>query len=190
MPSLSCPGSFPALPVLPWLSYLSNHMLAALSLKSCPGSLVLAVLSWQSCSAYPFLHFLFCLSCLPVILYRSCSACPVLFCLSYPLVLPWRCIVLAVLSRQPWCWQSCPGNPLWQSFQSCSAFPVLPALFCLPFSACPVLPVKFAFPVLLSSSDCPVLPVLSCLSVHACSVRPVLHVRPVLTVLFSLSYSA
>jgi hypothetical protein len=64
-----------------------------------------------------------------------------------------------------------------------SACPVLPGLFCLSCSACPVLPFLFC----LSCSACPVQPAPLCLSCSAC---PVLHVpfwMSVMPVLFCLS---
>jgi hypothetical protein len=72
------------------------------------------------------------------------------------------CLVRAVLSRgalswQPWSWQSCPGCPLWQSFQS-----VLLVLFCL---SCAVLTILFC---------CPVLPILFCLSLKQDSPRNII----------------
>ncbi len=119
---LSCPPVLPACPVRlarfvcpvqPLLFCLSCscmsgpgfHVLAVLSWQSCSACPVLAVLFWLSCSACPVLAVLFWLSVLAVLFCLSCSACP---------VLP----VLFFLSRAcSWVppvlfWLSCPGCPV------------------------------------------------------------------------------
>jgi hypothetical protein len=152
---ISC-SECPALTVLSFLSCPGCLILAAMRWPCCPGSPVQEVLSWQSCPDSPVLAVLFslpfsALTLVPVLCLSS-SACPippVQFCLSGPILSVlsfWscsRCLVQGFRSRQPsfhspWSWQSCPGSPLSQSFQSCSACPVMPVPFC-----CPVLTVLF-----------------------------------------------
>jgi hypothetical protein len=78
-----------------------------------------------------------------------------------------------------------------QAVKSCLGNSILPILFCLSSSACPVIPVLFC----LSCSAYPVLPIPLCLSYSACPVQPVMFclscsAGPILPVLFSLSYFA
>jgi hypothetical protein len=128
-PCYSCP----LLSFLLCLPYARFPILASLS-GNCPGSPVLATLSWQSCSACPILPVLFCPSfsaCpdLPVLFCMfcyacsiPCSACPalpvllfmflaVLFWLSYS-----GCLVLDVLSwlSYPCCLYSTSGKGNWE----------------------------------------------------------------------------
>jgi hypothetical protein len=166
---------------LPWLSFPSIPVLAAIFWQPCPSRPVLEVLSWQSCSACPVLA---------VLLRLSSPFCPLLT------VLPWV---------------SYPGNPVppFQSCLPCSACPVLSVHFCVSCSACPVLPVLFCLPVLpvlfpvlfwLLFSGCPVLfcplhfflPKLSYPSSHVLAVLTWKSCpgSPFLAVFFCLSCSA
>jgi hypothetical protein len=141
----------------------------------------------MSCSAYPILPFLFCLSwsvlsvsyCMS---HSACSALPVLcvFLLSWLCWLSWS--VLEDLFRH-----SIPDKPalailscLSSSAYICSACPVLPIHLCLSRSVClsclsqsafPIRPVPFCLsalpvrsactvPFCLSCSGCPILAVL------------------------------
>jgi hypothetical protein len=151
-------------------------------LQSFPGPPFLAVLSWQSCScsvllvplclscsAFPVLPALFCLS-------RSvCSALLVLFCLS--------CSAYHVLPVLFWMSRSgCSTLP------ACSACPVLNVPFYLSCSGCPVssypvLPVLFAWSVLgvlfwVSFSGCPLLSVLPRLSYPSSPVMTAFSWQP------------
>jgi hypothetical protein len=112
-PVLPVLSGCPILSVLPWLSYTSSHVLAALCwqssafspvLRSCAGSPVLAVRCWQSCAGSPVLTvpFLFCLSCSAGFVCLSSSVYPVLPCPVRPVLS--TCPVLVVLS-----FRSCPG---------------------------------------------------------------------------------
>ncbi len=157
---LAVPVWLPVLAVPFWLSFITVLLgchflsvfsflsaLAVLTLQSCTGSHVLAVLSWPyslalpvlfclSNSAFPKLIVPFWLSCIHYdgLFWLSCPDCPllsVLCWLSYPSspVLAALCLqlcagsfVLAVL-----CWQPSQGSPVLEvlSWKSYSASPVL-----------------------------------------------------------------
>jgi hypothetical protein len=147
---LFCSGC-PVLVALPWLSFLT-------------------VLIWFSCSPVPVMSGQSCPSCLLLAFWPGCT---VLTVLSWQPFLPGRSAspVLVVLSS------NFALNIL--SWQTCSAGPVEPFMFCLLCSACYVLPVMFC----LLCSACYVLPVMFCLSCSACYVLPVNSVCPVLAVM-------
>ncbi len=143
---LSCPWSR-VLKILSWQSCTG-----VLSLQSYTGNRVLGVRSWQSCPGISDLH---------VIIFLSCSACPiqaVLFGFSFS-DCPDQVLVPASLL-----YMSCPGNTVlavlcWQLCSVC--------LVCLPCSgsSSPVLAVLFwlSFSAVLSFLSCPFCPVLAVL---------------------------
>jgi hypothetical protein len=114
----------------------------------------------------PVLPVLFCLShsacsTMPVPLYLACSACPVLRVPFVMAVMSWQsCFAILVLIERLWLF--CPACNLLPALFRLS---VLHVLFCLSWSACPVLPI----PICLSYSACPTLPVLFCLFCLSCS---------------------
>jgi hypothetical protein len=79
----SCPiimavlyAGYPLLSDLPWLSYTTSPVLAALSWQFRPCCPVQMVLSLQSCFGSLLLPVLFCLSCSVCPFCLSCSRCP------------------------------------------------------------------------------------------------------------------
>jgi hypothetical protein len=125
-PVLPVLSGCPILSVLPWLSYTSSHVLAALCwqssafspvLRSCAGSPVLAVRCWQSCAGSLFfvLPVLFCRFCLPI---QFCLSCSALSCSACPIYLScFGCYIFSV--------------PPWLSDANSSVVPALSRPFCL-----------------------------------------------------------